>query len=119
LPTLCRVLLKCCKGCTLWYSVTVIVSGSNKSNCQSNTSLRSLTRDNIYQTGQKHILKTVTNEQKRVRNEWRGSTSRFLTEFEISNRLGLCICWDKIRGRCNIGLLLPTYSRILHINYTF
>jgi hypothetical protein len=28
--------------------VTVIVSGSNKSNCQSNSRLRSLTRDNIY-----------------------------------------------------------------------
>jgi hypothetical protein len=40
---------KCCKGWTLWYSVTVIVSGSNKSNCQSNTRLRSLTRDNITQ----------------------------------------------------------------------
>jgi hypothetical protein len=47
LPALCRGLLNCCKGCTLWYSVTVIVSGSNKSNCQSNTRLRSLTRDNM------------------------------------------------------------------------
>jgi hypothetical protein len=47
LPALCWVLLKCCKGCTLWYAVTVIVSRSNKSNCQSNTRLRSLTRDSI------------------------------------------------------------------------
>jgi hypothetical protein len=26
LPALCRVLLSCCKGCTLRYSVTVVVS---------------------------------------------------------------------------------------------
>jgi hypothetical protein len=54
LPALCRVLLKYCKGCTLWYAVTVIASGSNKSSCQSNTRLRS---PNAWQYNSVNILK--------------------------------------------------------------
>jgi hypothetical protein len=28
LPALCWVLRRCCRGCTLWYAVTVIVHGN-------------------------------------------------------------------------------------------